>query len=399
VQMHCHANLNDIHAIKSNLNSWGHLSPEEFQFERLAGLSNEIWKVTALSAEANPKSIIFRRFGEGSCVVDREKEDYILKGLSKNGVGPKIYAGSDKFRIEKYLESDTLNPAELEKVPVRRQLAKCLAELHNVHLPELDKTPLFERILDDRKMIRKAEEKANRSVYTSEDRRILEKLLSLTKDDEITFLRKILPQGPKSVVLSHNDLHSQNVLNLKENNKLVLIDFEYADYNYRGYDIANVFNEGLFEYDASEHPFYRCDESKYPTHQELFDFVKYYLFFYKFEIRRDETAQYLEDEDELTRYIQQHHNLDEFIEEVEEIIKEVKACSLFSHYYWILWSIIMSKNNNGNLDHLHYAQKRLEIYQGIKRKYFGGRRASKTNKQSTQGQERVSLEKENLILV
>ena len=376
--MFCHANIDDIHAIKSNLNSWGNLSPEEFQFERLAGLSNQIWKVTSLSAEAQPRSIIFRRFGEGGCCVDREKEDYILKGLTQHGVGPKIYGGNEEFRIEKFLESSTLSPAELEKISTRRQLAKCLAELHNVQLNDLDKTPLFERILDEKKMIRKAEEKANRSVYTSEERRTVDKLMSLTSNDEIAFLKKILPKDARSIVLSHNDLHSQNVLTLEKDKKLVLIDFEYSDYNYRGYDIANLFNEGMFEYDALESPFYSFDEKKYPTHGELFDFVKYYLFFYKFEIERGQASQYLEDEDQITRYIQQHYNLDEFIEEVEGIIQEVKACSLFSHYYWILWSVIMSKNGNNSLEHLHYGNQRYEVYQSIKRKYFS-RRGAKSN--------------------
>lgn len=38
--------------------------------------------------------------------------------------------------------------------------------------------------------------------------------------------------------------------------KLVLIDFEYCAYNYRGFDIANHFQEWCYDYTNPETPFY-----------------------------------------------------------------------------------------------------------------------------------------------
>jgi thiamine kinase-like enzyme len=43
------------------------------------------------------------------------------------------------------------------------------------------------------------------------------------------------------MVFSHNDLISNNVLLLKKNGKAVLIDYEYACYNFSFYDLANYF--------------------------------------------------------------------------------------------------------------------------------------------------------------
>lgn len=49
-----------------------------------------------------------------------------------------------------------------------------------------------------------------------------------------------------------------NIL-MRENTKkpeLVLIDFEYCSYNYRGFDLANHFAEWQYDYTAPEYPFY-----------------------------------------------------------------------------------------------------------------------------------------------
>ena len=192
----------------------------------------------------------------------------------------------------------------------------------------------------------------------------------MTSTEEVAFLKKILPKHARSVTFCHNDIHAFNILSLNKDKKLVLIDFEYADYNYRAYDIVNLFTEATIVYDTPEYPFYELDEQKFPARQELYDFVKHYLFFYKFRMTDDKAKSFMEDEDKLTKYLTEKYNVEDFIEEVEEIMQEVNACRLFTHYYWILWAIIMSKGGNGSLEHLHYAHKRYEVYQGLKAKHF-----------------------------
>jgi ethanolamine kinase len=50
--------------------------------------------------------------------------------------------------------------------------------------------------------------------------------------------------------------------------KLYLIDFEYASYNYRGFDIGNHFNE---------YAGYDCDYSLCPNKDEQYYFFRHYL--------------------------------------------------------------------------------------------------------------------------
>ena len=54
--------------------------------------------------------------------------------------------------------------------------------------------------------------------------------------------------GQTERVLSHNDLHLGNILICKKRKRVYLIDFEFAQFNYIGFDIGNFLNEWSTEY-------------------------------------------------------------------------------------------------------------------------------------------------------
>jgi choline/ethanolamine kinase len=354
--------------VKYHLMSWKKLENNQIKCERMGGLSNEIWKLTALEENIHPQVIIYRKFGTGIAIVDRDRENYILEGLAKKKIAPKCYGGDKEHRIEKFYEGKELSPSDLNEKPIQRHLAKLLADLHSVEFDKLDKTPSVLKIFRDRAFINSFEEKAKRDVYTPVERKLLNEIISLTKEEEISFLRGIVPKKKESVSFSHNDLHSQNVIVQSKSNRYSLIDFEYSDYNYRGYDIANLFNECMFEYDAPEPPHYTLDESKFPKDRDLIDFIKYYLFFSRFKEGYDVDV-CVENDSFRDEYIKQHYNLDTFNEEVEEIVGEVKICTLLSHYFWILWAVVKSKDGDFEFDYIHYAYKRFELYEKLRRTF------------------------------
>ena len=43
---------------------------------------------------------------------------------------------------------------------------------------------------------------------------------------------------------------------------MVLIDFEFSSYNYRGFDIANHFNEWMYDYRRKDYPYYHRNTDK-----------------------------------------------------------------------------------------------------------------------------------------
>lgn len=47
--------------------------------------------------------------------------------------------------------------------------------------------------------------------------------------------------------------------------ELIIIDFEYCAYNYRGFDVANHFIEWSYDYTNPVFPFYYDKQEQYPT--------------------------------------------------------------------------------------------------------------------------------------
>lgn len=61
---------------------------------------------------------------------------------------------------------------------------------------------------------------------------------------------------------------------------LIIIDFEYCAYNYRGFDLANHFVEWTMDYTNKEFPFYYHKKEQYPTvEQQVNPLLDFKLFF------------------------------------------------------------------------------------------------------------------------
>lgn len=60
---------------------------------------------------------------------------------------------------------------------------------------------------------------------------------------EFNQLYTIVSKIKSPVVFAHNDLLLGNILYNNCDNRVIFIDYEYADYNYQAYDIGNHFAE------------------------------------------------------------------------------------------------------------------------------------------------------------
>lgn len=49
---------------------------------------------------------------------------------------------------------------------------------------------------------------------------------------------------------------------------LIIIDFEYCAYNYRGFDLANHFIEWTMDYTNKEYPYYYHKKDQYPNNEQ-----------------------------------------------------------------------------------------------------------------------------------
>ncbi len=62
-----------------------------------------------------------------------------------------------------------------------------------------------------------------------------------------------------------------------EEAKVMLIDFEFCGYNWRGFDLANHFCEWVFNYNHDEFPFYTCERQNFPSRKRQMEFFRAYL--------------------------------------------------------------------------------------------------------------------------
>lgn len=101
--------------------------------------------------------------------------------------------------------------------------------------------------------------------------------------------------------------------------KMVLIDFEYCAYNYRGFDLANHFCEWMYDYSYEKFPCYKFNPNNYANESQLRHFINEYVrHFYQGE-------NYIGAEEEKAM--------------VDKILNEIRYFTLASHLLWTLWSI------------------------------------------------------------
>lgn len=127
--------------------------------------------------------------------------------------------------------------------------------------------------------------------------------------------------------------------------ELMIIDFEYCAYNYRGFDIANHFLEWTYDYTNDKFPFFHYRPSDYPTPQQIDNFITSYL-------------SNVDDE-----------KIAPTIEEKNKLLEEIALFSLASHLFWTTWAIV-NIHQEIEFGYFEYAEIRLNEYFDAKRKYL-----------------------------
>ncbi|XP_053799542.1 collagen alpha-1(I) chain-like [Vidua chalybeata] len=109
----------------------------------------------------------------------------------------------------------------------------------------------------------------------------LEQLRGYNLEQEMRSLRDLLEATPSPVVFCHNDVQEGNILLLAgregSSDSLMLIDFEYSSYNYRGFDLGNHFCEWVYSYSREGWPCFQARPEHYPSRQQQLHFIRHYL--------------------------------------------------------------------------------------------------------------------------
>uniref|UniRef100_A0A8D0UD50 Ethanolamine kinase n=1 Tax=Sus scrofa TaxID=9823 RepID=A0A8D0UD50_PIG len=332
----------------------GTREPNPALVSRRGGLSNMLFQCslpdTLATVGDEPRKVLLRLYG---AILKMGAEAMVLESvmfaiLAERSLGPKLFGIFPQGRLEQFIPSRRLETEELSLPDISAEIAEKMARFHGMKMP-FNKEPkwLFgtmEKYLNQVLRIKfPGESKA----------KPLRRFLSYNLPLELERLRSLLESTPSPVVFCHNDCQEGNILLLEgrensEKQKLMLIDFEYSSYNYRGFDIGNHFCEWMYDYNYEKYPFFRANMLKYPSRKQQLHFISNYLaaFQHESEDPSDEERSAIE----------------------EGMLLEVNRFALASHFFWGLWSIVQAKISSIEFGYMEYAQARFEAYFDQKRK-------------------------------
>ncbi|KAG5327711.1 CHKB kinase, partial [Pseudoatta argentina] len=330
---------------------WKHITAENIVLKRVSGgLSNWLYDVQlpegTVPIRGEPRQVLLRLYGQ----VHGERaleglitESVIFTLLSERKLGPKLHGVFPGGRIEEYIPARPLITKELADSTLSLLIAEKMGQTHMMQIP-ISKEPvwLWDTINNWFNTTTDILENIHNEDIDSRQLENISTIKCINFEYEINWLKTIITQQKYPVTFCHNDMQEGNILLLQNTRKpkLVLIDFEYCSYNYRGFDIANHFAEWQYDYTAPEYPFFHERPAAGPTKEQKLDFIRAYL-----------------------RTLSKEGSLEE-----ERILMEVRIFSLASHLFWGLWSIVNAKLSQIPFGYWDYAVCRLKNYMYLKEK-------------------------------
>ena len=148
------------------------------------------------------------------------------------------------------------------------------------------------------------------------------------------------------VVFAHNDMLAGNIMLHVESGAVQLIDFEYGGCNYRGFDIANHWNE--WAGGTQEEMNGQTEYERFPTDEQQLEFCQ--------------------------KYLQRScGSVEQAAAEAPALVQEARTFVLVNHWYWGLWALNRAvEEGTGDFDYLTYARCRIGQYYAVRDAFTGG---------------------------
>jgi len=293
-----------------------------------------------------PSRVLLRIFGT---LGDGEAQHYklvmetvIFTMLAERGLGPHLLGVFPGGRLEEFIPGHPLTTSQMRSPQFSTHVARNLALVHSLDIP-ISKEPSW---LPDslRLFVNMLRPITSEKVPLEEKEAALE-ISRWDLRSEIDWLLDFITVVNSPVVFAHNDVNTGNILVREDKHSpdsIVFIDYEFAAFNYRGFDIANHFNEWMYDYGKEEFPYYHRNPGNYPTTSQQESWVRVYV---------------------TTVKKQQGNNTGSSGGELcSNILREVAVFSLASHLLWALWSLKQAQHSNIPFAYYSFARDRLEDY-------------------------------------
>ena len=420
---------------------WGALEPSQISVQKLTGgMSNVIYSAEALDFHAPVTKVVARLLSSTlDGVIDRNRENAIVKFVSTTGIGPQLLgtctllaasaplAPPIMLRIEEFVYGRTLGIADLRhSLRIARIMALKIGRLHAQtmrlaqQLAEVSAAPVggsdqlpppgfAEACVKFRGLLCAVETQLlGFSGGVSVKAELLGLLRLFELEPECIWLISLLRNHGGPTVLIHGDLQEGNWIEQQDTHDLLLLDYEYSRFDYRAADTGNLFCEHAFDYSVADPPGYSFTPSEYPSIAWQREFFSAYTAEAQPQPADSATvrAAYVEscgipaavdagataatcyaDRDEGWRRTTVHAGFlaETFPAPIVALVAEARVGMLASHFYWMLWGIVMGAGKAGVttsqsssplspsvasghsvFDYLHYARMRASEYTRMK---------------------------------
>ena len=366
--------MEDFETIKSNIRSYilnekKIQLPEkviEINLKSVGGLSNTNYVATITNTTTNEMidQILYRKFGEISDVVDRDLETMIINDLSLKGLGPKIFKKdkNGKYRIDEYLSNtspiqkkDEFAPIVINQINQIVNNYSLIINIYKYHISDENihfsvikdsiSTPkrrinnnIFDKCMIE--MYNKAiksfdafSEEFKSKIDRESNKILYEQFESL--ENYMTNYKKLFTSiFPKNgfMILCHNDIHRLNLIVRKSDNKIFVLDHEYACLNLVGNDFANYMNESCYIY-----------EPEYVFTKDLINFDKYYGYYKNYLKVFCENHKFLNGTDDGKKFLKEIHTKKYYLK-----------LHVIINLFWFLYCVIYLNFSEFNKDQKNF---------------------------------------------
>ncbi|KAJ2659396.1 hypothetical protein IWW48_003543 [Coemansia sp. RSA 1200] len=323
-----------------------------------------------------PRKILLRVYGAGSSnMLSRDEELYWVNQLSSLGLGIKVYVVFGNGRLEEFLESTTLTENDTCQPSISRLVAQNVCQLHSLvthHRPYghsagaadggkkvVPKPWLWAKVDEWMEQVQSKWSTVQQACKHNADCTAILNNWSELKQ-AVEKYRAYLENSRSPIVFAHNDVQYSNILQLEGTGELVLVDFEYSGYNYRGYDIANHYMSWATVYDPVVKALV-MDLALYPTAEQRYTFLREYVLtkaYLDANIGDSSASKYEQDGGSgglrLVRI--NEYRIDE---EVEALDREVAFFEPAPYLHWGIWALLQACSSKIEYNYVNVAEARL----------------------------------------
>ncbi|XP_054157301.1 choline/ethanolamine kinase-like [Oppia nitens] len=224
---------------------WLTVGIDDIEVRRLSGgLTNQLYycainDIHRTNDASAPQEVAIRLYQTKHFNENERTSDMII-GLmvSQCGLGPKLYGVFPDGQIQKFYKHKNFRKEQQTDPKLVEELAQKLARIHAMDVPISKTTHWLFRYFDDN---------------YSEDNEMFDMpaLIKETNSEtlqkfdlrlELDWLKNTIVKFDSPVTFTHVDFQTSNIM-VTENDGIVLCDFEYSCYGYRGYDFGSIFIE------------------------------------------------------------------------------------------------------------------------------------------------------------